>query len=132
MRWRTFIEKSDRSRVFAPHVAQYVSRTISPIAKLVAIPIARRPQETINGVRKRAGHLFHPTAAGLGVDAGEVYTTRLQLNHEEDEVTLETGKREHFDGKEVGSREAGPMCLQERLPRRALTPLGGRGDPVVV
>src|SRR5687768_4771910 len=77
--------------------------------------IARRPRETINGVRKRAGHLFHPTAAGLGVDAGEVYTARLQLNPEEDGVTLETGKREHFDGKEVGSREAGPVCWQERL-----------------
>ena len=35
-------------------------------------------------------------------------------------------QREHFDGKEVGSREAGPMRPQERLPRRALTPLGGR------
>jgi hypothetical protein len=62
-----------------------------------------------------------PCAAGLGVDAGDLYAARLQLDHEE-EVPLETGQREHFDGKEVGSREAGPMCPQERLPRGALTP----------
>ena len=61
-----------------------------------------------------------------------MYAARLQFDHEEDEVPLETGQREHFDGKEVGSREAGPMCEQERLPRRALTPLGGRVDPVVL
>jgi hypothetical protein len=54
------------------------------------------------------------------------------VDHEEDEVPLETGQREHFDGKEVGSREAGPVCEQERLPRRALTPLGGRVDPVIL
>ena len=65
-------------------------------------------------------------------DAGDLYAARLQLDHEEDQVPLETGQREHFDGKEVGSGEAGPMCQQERLPRRALTPLGGRVDPVVL
>jgi hypothetical protein len=40
-------------------------------------------------------HLLHPRAAGLGVDAGDLYTARLPLDHEEDEVPLETGKREH-------------------------------------
>jgi len=53
----------------------------------VVTQITRRPQETINWVRKRAGHLFHPTAALLGVDAGELYMTRLQLNHEEARLT---------------------------------------------
>ena len=87
--------------------------------------IARCPQETVNGISERAGHLLHPRAAGLLVDAGDLYAARLQIDHEEDQVPLETGQREHFDGKEVGSGEAGPMCQQERLPRRALTPLGG-------
>ena len=76
--------------------------------------------------------MLHPLAAGLGVNAGDLYTARLQLDHEEDEVPLETGEREHFDRKEVGSREAGPVCEQERFPRRALTPLGGRVNPVVL
>jgi hypothetical protein len=75
--------------------------------------------------------LLDPRAAGLGVNAGELHTARLQLDHEEDEVPLETGEREHFDRKKVGSREAGLVCEQERFPRRALTPLGGRVDPVV-
>ena len=66
------------------------------------------------------------------MDAGDLYTARLQLDHEEDEVTLETGEREHFDRKEVSSREAGPVREQERFPRRVPTPFGGRVDPVVL
>ena len=92
--------------------------------------IARCPQETVDGISERAGHLLHPCAAGLLVDSGDLYVARLQIDHEEDQVPLETGQREHFDGKEVGSCEAGPVCQQERLPRRALTPLGGWVDPV--
>src|SRR5512145_303807 len=61
-----------------------------------------------------------------------MYTERPQLYNETDKVPLETGEREHFHRKEVGSREAGPVCEQERLPRRALTPLGRRVDPVVL
>jgi len=76
--------------------------------------------------------LLHPRAAGLGVDAGDLDTSRLQLDHEEDEVPLETAEREHFDRKEVGSREAGPVCEQERFPRCVPTPLRGRVDPVVL
>jgi hypothetical protein len=68
----------------------------------------------------------------VGVDAGDMYAARLQLDHEEDEVPFKTGQREHFDGKEVGSGEAGLVCEQEHLPWRALTPLGGRVDPVVL
>ena len=33
--------------------------------------IARGPQETVNGIRERAGHLVHPRAVGLLVDAGD-------------------------------------------------------------
>ena len=46
--------------------------------------IARGPQETVNGIRERAGHLVHPRAVGLLVDAGDLYAARLQLDHEED------------------------------------------------
>ena len=54
--------------------------------------IARGPEKPINGIRERADHLLHPRAAGLGVDAGDLYPARLQLDHEEDEVPLETGR----------------------------------------
>jgi hypothetical protein len=37
------------------------------------------------------------------VDAGHLYAARLQLDHEEGEVPLEAGEREHFDCKEVGT-----------------------------
>ena len=46
--------------------------------------IARCPQETVNGIRERAGHLLDPCAAGLLVDAGDMYAARLQLDHEEE------------------------------------------------
>jgi hypothetical protein len=32
---------------------------------------ARRPQQPINGIRERPGHLLHPRGAGLGVNAGD-------------------------------------------------------------
>ena len=76
--------------------------------------IARSPQETVNGISERAGHLLHPRAAGLLVDAGDMYAARLQLDHEEDQVPLETGQREHFDGKEVGSGEAA-QCASKNV-----------------
>ena len=50
--------------------------------------MARCPQETINGMSERANHLLHPRAAGLGVDAGDLYAARPQLDHEEHEVRL--------------------------------------------
>ena len=93
--------------------------------------IARCPQETINRVRERAGHLRHPGAVRLGVDAGDLCAARFQLDHEEHKVPLETGQREHFDRKEVGSREAGPVPARTSS-RRSLTPLRGRVDPVVL
>ena len=34
--------------------------------------------------------------------------------------------------KRIGGRQAFPVRLQERLPRRARVPLGSRGEPVVV
>ena len=63
-------------------------------------------------VGERAGYLLHPRGAGLGVDASDLYTARLQLDHEEDEIPLETGEREHFNRKEVGSCEAIPLREQ--------------------
>ena len=92
--------------------------------------LARGPQEAIDWIGQIAGHLFHPLAVGLRVDPGDVHTAGLQLDHEEDEIPPKTGQGEHLDREEIGGRQAFPVRLQERLPRRALVPLGSRGEPV--
>ena len=94
--------------------------------------LARGPQEAIDWIGQIAGHLFHPLAVGLRVDPGDVTPAGLQLDHEEDEIPPKTGQCEHLDREEIGGRQAFPVRLQERLPRRALVPLGSRYDPVVV
>ena len=94
--------------------------------------LARGPQEAIDWIGQIAGHLFHPLAVGLRVDPGDVHPAGLQLDHEEDEIPPKTGQGEHLDREEIGGRQAFPVRLQERLPRRALVPLGSRGEPVVV
>ena len=43
-----------------------------------------------------------------------------------------TRQREHFDREQIAGRQAVPVRLQERLPRRSLGPLRSRVDPVVV
>ncbi len=58
--------------------------------------MARGPQEPIDRVGQRAGHLLHPRAARLRVDPGDVHAAGLQFDHKEDDVTPETGQREHL------------------------------------
>ena len=66
------------------------------------------------------------------MDPGDGHAAGLQRDHEEDQVTLEPGQREHLNGEQIAGREALPVRLQERLPGHAPAPLGSRVDPVVV
>ena len=66
------------------------------------------------------------------MDPGDGHAAGLQRDHEEDQVPLEPGQREHLDGEPIAGREALPVRLQERLPGHAPAPLGSRVDPVVV
>ena len=66
------------------------------------------------------------------MDPGDGHAAGLQRDHEEDQVPLEPGQREHLDGEQIAGREALPVRLQERLPGHAPAPLGSRVDPVVV
>ncbi len=94
--------------------------------------LAHGPQEAVDRIGQIAGHLLQPPAIGLRVDPGNVHPAGLQLDHEEDDIPPKTGQGEHLDREEIGGRQTFPVRLQERLPRRALVPLGSRGDPVVV
>ena len=94
--------------------------------------LARGPQEAVDRIGQIAGHLLQPPAIGLWVDPGDVPPAGLQLDHEEDDIPPKTGQGAHLDREEIGGRQTFPVRLQERLPRRALVPLGSQGDPVVV
>ena len=50
------------------------------------------------------------------MDPGDGHAAGLQRDHEEDQVPLEPGQREHLDGEQIAGREALPVRLQERLP----------------
>ena len=94
--------------------------------------IAGAAQAAIDRVRHIAGHLLHPRAVRLRMDPGDGHAAGLQRDHEEDQVPLEPGQREHLDGEQIAGRAALPGRLQERLPGQAPAPLGSRVDPVVV
>ena len=94
--------------------------------------IAGASQAALDRVRQIAGHLLHPRAVRLRMDPGDGHAAGLQRDHEEDQVPLEPGQREHLDGEQIAGREALPVRLQERLPGHAPAPLGSRVDPVVV
>ena len=94
--------------------------------------LARGPQKAIDRVGEMAGQLFHPRAIRLRMDPGDVHAAGLELDQKEDEVPSKTGQRHHLDREQVGRRQAVPLRLQKCLPRRALTALGRRLNPMVL
>ena len=64
--------------------------------------------------------------------AGDLDPAGVQAHHEEDEVSDETGGREHLSGEEVGGGDPIPVGRQERLPGSSLSALGRRLDAMVI
>ena len=93
--------------------------------------IAGVSQTAIDRVSQIAGHLLHPRAVRLRVNPGDGHAAGLQRDHEEDKIPPEPCQCQHLDREQIAGRQAVPVRLQERLPRRASAPFGSRVDPVV-
>ena len=98
--------------------------------------VAAPEQEAVLDVGEISGDLAHPASVWSGSNSGDLNPTRLEVDHEEDEVPNEALPRDPFDGEEVGRGNRPPMCLQEGLPTRR-PPAGGidsilREDSLIV
>jgi hypothetical protein len=82
--------------------------------------VAHALQHAVDGVGEIARHLLHPGAVRLANDAGDLDTSRLDVDDEEDVVADQADEREYLNGEEVGSRDGAEMGLEERLPRHPL------------
>ena len=77
-------------------------------------------QAAIDRVRHIAGHLLHPRAVRLRMDPGDGHAAGLQRDHEEDQVPLEPGQREHLDGEQIAGRAALVWCEKAAEARSVL------------
>ena len=73
--------------------------------------MGRGPQTALHRVGQIAGQLLHPRAVRLRVDPGDGHAAGLELDHEEDEVPLETRQREHLNREQIAGGQAVPMRL---------------------
>ena len=93
--------------------------------------VAHAPQHAVDSVGETARQLLHPSAVRLANDAGDLDTSRLDADDEEDVLADQAGERENLDGEEVGGGDCSQMDLEEtsstastccaraRVPRRA-------------
>ena len=69
----------------------------------------RVSKKTVNGVGKVSGHLPHPIVVGLVTDACDLHSARLEVDHEEHEVSNKPASRQHFNGEEVRRTAMAPQ-----------------------
>jgi hypothetical protein len=79
--------------------------------------------------RHIAGDLLHPGLIGMGCDACNMDTTRIQLNEKQDEVRHEPTPCSHFRGEKVGGHQHVKMHADELFPRRGRLALWSRWKP---
>jgi len=92
------------------------------------VPVSAKKTEALVGCV--AGHLEHPLGGGMPGQAGEVDTTRFQMDKEQHVVGGEPSPGEHLDREEVGAGQDGHVGGNEILPGGLLAPLWRRRDPV--
>ena len=76
------------------------------------------------------GYLLHPILVGVCGDPGDGDSPALQMKEKQHVVRDQTSPGEHFDRKEVGSRQHVHVPADEFLPRSCLTPFGGGWNSV--
>ena len=69
------------------------------------------PQTALHRVGQIAGQVLHPRAVRRRVDPGDGHAAGLELDHEDDEVPLETRQREHLNREQIAGGQAVPMRL---------------------
>jgi hypothetical protein len=70
-----------------------------------------------DGIGQVARDLRHPRAVGMGRDARDVDSTRLEVDDEENQVTYEAADGEDLDAEEVRGGDGTPVRLEKRVPR---------------
>jgi hypothetical protein len=75
-----------------------------------------------HGVGEIASDLRHPSAVGVGGDAGDVNASGLEVDDEQHEVAYEAPAREHLHAEEVRRSDGTPVRLEKRLPRHRPSP----------
>ena len=72
--------------------------------------------------------LAHPLAVGLAKNPGDIDSTSLEVDDEQNEISNQARSRKHFDAEEICRSDDSPMRLQERIPRHP--PFSGWGESV--
>ena len=75
-------------------------------------------QETILAIGDVASDLSHPESIWASRDSAELYSSRRQLNEEEDHQALKSAPCPDFNGEEVRGHDLIEMTREEFLPRR--------------
>ena len=73
--------------------------------------------------------LAHPLTIGLLKDPGDIDSTSLEIDDEENEISNQSRSRKHFDAEEIRRNDGSPIFLQERLPRHSA--FSGWGDSIL-
>jgi len=89
-------------------------------------------QETVLAVGEVPGHLAHPRAVRIGLHAGDLDTTRGDIDHEQDQAANQAARGEQFHREKVRRGQHIQMTADELIPRGLAVPLGFRADAVVV
>jgi hypothetical protein len=71
--------------------------------------VAATEQKAVFAVSEIPSDLAHPAPVWRGGDSSDLDSTRLEVDHEEDEVPNEALPRDPFDGEEVGRGNRPPM-----------------------
>ena len=88
-------------------------------------------EEAISGGSQIPCDLRHPGPVRVTRDPRDFHSAGLEPHDEEDGVADQPRQGEHFDGEEVGSREAVPVRGQKRLPGRLRAALRCGLDAVI-
>jgi hypothetical protein len=73
----------------------------------IVYQVAHALQDAVDGVGEIARHLLHPSAVRLPTDAGDLDTSRLDVDDEEDVVADQPSEREYLDREEPRWRRDG-------------------------
>ena len=90
---------------------------------------ANRAQDAIDVVDRIACHLRHPMFGRMSSsDSSDGDSSRLQVQKEQDIVSLQSVPSEHFDGKEINARQDSHVGANEVSPVHLLSTFGSRCD----
>jgi len=107
-------------------VAEHGSPSFGEKWVSVVDEVSGLPEESVEGVEKVAGHLFHPRIVWCDADTSDMHLAGLEFHHEEDHVADCAKGAKCLDGEEVAGVQSFPMAFEELLPGSLARALGFR------